>query len=327
MTASRARQTVEVGGREVSLSNLDKALYPSGFTKGQVIDYYIRVSDYLLPHLKGRPVTLKRYPNGVTGKHFYEKDAPDYTPEWVRTFDVPRRSGDAAIHYVVLDDLPSLVWAANLANLEIHPFLHSAPRIDRPTSLVFDLDPGDGADVLTCVEVAFLLKERLEAAGLKSFGKVSGSKGLQLYAPLNAAATYAATQPFARGLAEEMEREHPDLVVSAMAKAKRHGKVFIDWSQNSDFKTTVCVYSLRAKQAMPYVSLPFAWDELRAALKKRDAASLYFEPERALARIARSGDLFAGVLSLKQKLPKLRGAAPGRSARQRTGGSAAPDLS
>ncbi len=314
--ASRNQQVLPIEGREVAVTNLDKPLYPSGFTKGQVIDFYIRVSEWVLPHLAGRPITLKRYPNGVTEKHFYEKDAPRFTPPWVRTFPVPRRSGDAAIRYVVIDDLPALVWCANTASLELHPFLHRAPEIERPTALVFDLDPGEGADVLTCASVAFLLRDKLESAGLQAFAKVSGSKGLQVYVPLNTPVTYAETQPYARGLAEELEREHAGLVVSAMAKAQRQKKVFIDWSQNSDFKTTVAVYSLRAKSAKPYVSMPVRWEDLRAALDAGNAGELYFEPEAALARLERVGDLFQPVLTLKQTLRKRRaGDAPGDALR------------
>jgi bifunctional non-homologous end joining protein LigD len=297
------KQVLEVEGRGVAVSNLDKVLYPSGFTKGQVIDFYIKISDYLLPHLQDRPVTLKRYPDGVKAAHFYEKDAPRFTPEWVRTFAVPRRSGESHIHYVLIDDLPSLVWSANLANLEMHPFLSRVPHVQRPTALVFDLDPGEGADVLSCIEVAFLLKRRLEKMGLEVWAKVSGSKGMQIYAPLNTAVTYAQTQPFARRLAEALEREHPDRIVSAMAKVSRVGKVFIDWSQNSDFKTTVSVYSLRAKSDTPYVSMPVAWDKLRAALRRSDRAPLYFDPETALKRVAKTGDLFAPLLHARHKLP------------------------
>jgi bifunctional non-homologous end joining protein LigD len=175
-----AGQQVEVGGRALSLSNVDKILYSSGFTKGQVIEYYIRVSDYLLPHLKDRPVTLKRYPNGVTAPHFYQKDAPQGTPKWIHRAAVPRRTGGKDICYIIIDDLPTLVWCANMADLEIHPFLHRAQDLQRPTAVAFDLDPGEGADILTCAEVAFRLKERLEKAGLESFAKVSGSKGVQV---------------------------------------------------------------------------------------------------------------------------------------------------
>jgi len=301
--AARKKHEVEIEGRRVALTNLDKVLYPSGFTKGQVIDFFIRIGDYVLPHLKDRPITLKRYPDGINAAHFYEKDAPRYTPDWVRTFNVPRRDG-GSIRYIVIDDLPTLVWCANTANLELHPFLHKAPHIDRPTAVAFDLDPGEGTDLLTCARVAFWLKEVFDDAGLQSFPKVSGSKGMQIYVPLNTPVQYAQTQPFAKSLAERMQREHPDCVVSEMAKAKRTGKVFIDWSQNSDFRTTVSVYSLRAKRAEPYVSMPVTWDELRRALKKKDASSLQFDPDAAVARLEKLGDLWAEVLSLKQKLPR-----------------------
>src|SRR5579883_608617 len=283
--AARKKHEIDIDGRRVALTNLDKVLFPSGFTKGQVIDFYIRISDFLLPHIHGRPITLKRYPNGIQAPHFYEKDAPKYTPEWVERFDVPRREG-GVIHYVMLNDLPSLVWAANTANLEIHPFLHVAPEIDQPTAVVFDLDPGEGADILSCAKVAFLLKDALAEAKLESWAKVSGSKGMQIYAPLNTVVSYAETQPFAKRLAEQMEAQHSDLVISAMAKAKRTNKVFIDWSQNSDFKTTVAVYSMRAKRDEPYVSMPVSWDELRRAMRRKNAAALNFTPEAAIQRVA-----------------------------------------
>ena len=307
---ARTTQTLDVEGRSLTVSNLEKPLYPSGFTKGQVIDYYIRVADYILPHLARRPVTLKRYPDGVRAQAFYEKDAPRWKPAWVHTTPVPRRTGEADIQYIVVDDLPSLVWCANAAALELHPFLHRAPELETPTSVVFDLDPGEGAHVLICAQVAFLLKAKLESVGLEAFPKVSGSKGIQVYVPLNTAVTYAATQPFARGLAEELEREHPTLIVSRMAKALRKNKVFIDWSQNSDFKTTVGVYSLRAKRDRPYVSMPVTWDELRA----KDPARLDFDPDAAIARLTKLGDLFAPVLSLKQKLPRSAASARARTA-------------
>lgn len=301
MAAGRNKQQIEIEGRRVALTNLDKVLYPSGFTKGQVIDFYIRAADYVLPHLKDRPITLKRYPDGVNASHFYEKDAPRYTPDWVRIFNVPRRNG-GEIRYIVIDDLPTLVWCANAANLELHPFLHRAPHLDRPTAVAFDLDPGEGTDVLTCARIAFWLKEVFDNAGLQSFAKVSGSKGMQVYVPLNSRVTYEQTQPFAKSLAERMQREHPDCVVSEMAKVKRPGKVFIDWSQNSDFKTTVAVYSLRAKRSEPYVSMPVSWDELRRAVRKNEVASLSFDPAAALARLEKLGDLWSEVLKLKQSL-------------------------
>jgi bifunctional non-homologous end joining protein LigD len=297
------KQTLNVNGREVPVSNLDKVLYPaSGFTKGQVIDYYIRASPYLLPHLKNRPVTMKRYPNGIEGAHFYEKDAPSFTPDWVQTFPVPRRAGGSNIDYVLINDLPTLVWAANLANLELHPFLHRVPEIERPTMIAFDLDPGEGTNVLTCAEVAFLLKENLDRMKLKSFAKVSGSKGIQVYVPLNTPVTYAVTQPFARTLAEHLAQQRPKLVVAEMAKRLRKGKVFIDWSQNSDFKTTVGVYSLRAKRDRPFVSAPVTWEELGEAAESRNPSRLNFESDRALERFEALGDLFAPVLKLKQRI-------------------------
>src|SRR4051812_26395939 len=289
--AARKKQEIEIDGRKVALTNFDKVLFPSGFTKGQVVDFYVRASDYLLPHLKDRPITLKRYPDGVQAPHFYEKDAPRYTPDWIRTFNVPRRSGEAVIRYIIIDDLPTLVWCANTANLELHPFLHKAPHIDRPTAVAFDLDPGEGTDVLTCATVAFWLKEAFDADGLDSYAKVSGSKGMQVYVPLNTAVTYEKTQPYARGLAQRLEKEHPDLVVSEMAKVKRAGKVFIDWSQNSDFKTTVAVYSLRAKRSEPYVSMPVTWDELRRGPRRGGIASLTVHPQGGVGPVAHGGGL------------------------------------
>lgn len=236
-----------LGRRTIRISNPNKILYPKArFTKRDVVDYYIGVARYLLPHLKDRPVTLKRFPDGITGQVFYEKDAPTFTPEWVKRFPVHRRRGGPDIQYILINDVATLAWCANLANLEIHPFLHRAPRPDVPTAVVFDLDPGEGMDVLRCGEVALLLRQALAGIDLEVFPKVSGSKGLQLYVPLNTAVTYEQTQPFARVVAQTLERIYPRLVVADMAKARRVGKIFIDWSQNSDYKTTVAVYSLRA---------------------------------------------------------------------------------
>jgi len=294
-----------IEGREVPVSNLDKVLYPeNGFTKAQVIDDYIRVSQHLLPHFHNRPVTLKRYPDGFRGEFFYEKDAPSFAPDLVPTFPVPRRAGGPDIRYILINDLATLVWCANAATLELHPFLHCAPEIDQPTSVVFDLDPGEGADVLTCAKVAFLLKDVFARLGLESFAKVSGSKGIQVYMPLNNGSTYAVTQPFARAIAELLAKQHPKEIVAEMAKSERRKKVFVDWSQNADFKTTVGVYSLRAKRARPFVSLPVTWDELETALRTDKRDRLYFEPDVALARLDQIGDLFARVLTLKQVLPE-----------------------
>ena len=218
---------------KVAFSNLDKIMYPeTGFTKGQVIEYYRAIGSYVLAHLKNRPMTMKRFPDGIAGQHFYEKNAPSFTPSWVKTFEIPRSSESSLIHYVLINDLPTLLWSANLANLELHPFLAKAPHIEIPTMVVFDLDPGDGADILNSCEVALLVKDLLDRLGLESFVKVSGSKGIHLYVPLNTRITYEATQPFAKSIAQLLESEHPDLVVSEMAKAKRKGKVFVDWSQN-----------------------------------------------------------------------------------------------
>jgi bifunctional non-homologous end joining protein LigD len=306
MPKRRAKATdhLTVDGREIPLTNLEKVLYPgNGWTKAQIIDYYIQVAPYLLPHLKDRPVTLKRYPDGVAGEFFYEKDAPGFTPEWVKTFPVPRRAGGPDIQYILINDLPTLVWCANAASLELHPFLHRVPEISKPTSLVFDFDPGEGADVLACARVAFLLKDALSRLGLETFVKVSGSKGIQVYAPLNSAVTYDQTQPFARSLAEFFAQEHPAQIVAEMAKSERHGKVFVDWSQNSDFKTTVGVYSLRAKLHHPFVSCPVTWDELKTAVQKRKPGLLFFNPETTLKRLDSLGDLFAPVLTLQQSLP------------------------
>ncbi len=301
------REQLSVGGKRIAVSNLEKLMYPGHrFTKGRVIDYYIQISKYLLPHLENRPITLKRFPEGVFGEFFYEKDAPAFTPEWVKTFAVPRRSRNSGpdIRYILVNDLPTLVWLGNLANLEIHPFLHRVPRIERPTAIVFDCDPGEGADILTCARVAFMLRELLIELGLQSYAKVSGSKGLQVYVPLNTPVTYNETQPFAKAITELLAQREPKLIVSEMPKVFRTRKVFIDWSQNDDFKSTVSVYSLRAKSHSPYVSTPVEWDELTQAMDKAAADSLYFKPDEVLERVRDHGDLFSPVLTQKQKLPR-----------------------
>lgn len=301
---AKPKQYLEVEGREVAISNPEKVLYPvAHFTKAQVIDYYVRIAPYILPHLKDRPVTMKRFPDGVNGEFFYEKNAPKFTPAWVKTFAVSAQGRNTKINYILINDLPTLIWSANLANLEIHPFLHRAPEISRPTHVVFDLDPGEGTGVLECARVALLLRDVLKDLGLESFPKVSGSKGLQVYIPLNTNITYDSTQPFARALAQFLEDRYPELVVFKMPKHLRSGKVFIDWSQNAEFKTTVGVYSLRAKSERPYVSMPIEWRELSTALKADDKERLYWEPADALERIKKRGDLFASVLRLKQRLP------------------------
>ncbi len=290
--------------RSVAISNPDKVLYPgNGFTKARVIEYYQKVSPWLVPHLKNRPVTLKRYPDGVSGQFFYEKNAPKFTPDWVKTFEVDRESEPGKIRYILINDRATLEWCANLASLELHPFLHRAPKLDRPTSVVFDLDPGEGADVLACAAVALQIRDLLAGAGIECFPKVSGSKGIQLHVPLNTPTSYEITSPFAHTLARLLEEQQPGRVISKMAKKDRQGKVFIDWSQNSRHKTTVSVYSLRAKHDVPYVSMPVAWDELENALRAGKPDRLFFSPEAALKRLEKSGDLYKPVIEKKQKLP------------------------
>ena len=293
------------GQKRLSLSHPDKVLYPAAkFTKRQVADYYAKAAPFLLPHFRNHPVTLKRYPDGVEGEVFYEKDAPSFTPSWVKRFPVPRREGDDDICYILINDRATLTWAADISAIELHPFLHHVPHLDRPAHVVFDLDPGEGSDLLDCAEVAFLLREVLQKLRLKSWPKVSGSKGIQVYVPLNGTCTYAQTQPFAHAIAKLLEQNEPDRIVAEMPKNLRVGKVFIDWSQNADFKTTVGVYSLRAKRHRPYVSMPVRWEELKKALKKGETQSLYFPPAEALQRLRRVGDLFAPLLKVKQSLPK-----------------------
>lgn len=293
---------LEVAGVQVAVSNLDKVMYPeAGFTKGDVIHYYIQIAEQMLPHLNARALTLKRYPDGVSGFFFYEKQCPEHRPRWVKTTKVAKSEG--VIDYCMVNDLPTLVWAANLANLEFHTFLHRKTAVTRPTVLAFDLDPGPPADILTCCKVGLLLKDCFDSIGLQSFPKTSGSKGLQVYVPLNTAVTYARTKAFASAVARALESECQDLVVSKMLKKLREGKVLVDWSQNDDHKTTVCVYSLRAKER-PTVSAPVTWNEVAAALKRQKP--LVFEAGEVLKRVKKHGDLFAPVLELKQKLPALK---------------------
>jgi bifunctional non-homologous end joining protein LigD len=297
------RVEIEVDGRALSLSNLDKVLYPkAGFTKGQVIDYYTRVAPVLLPHLRDRPLTLKRYPNGVEGQYFYEKQCPSHRPDWVRTAPVYSRHARRTIDFCVVDDLPTIVWTSNLADLELHTSLAKVADVTAPTILAFDLDPGPPATIVECAEVALRLRELFEHLDLESFPKTSGSKGMQVYVPLNTPTSYDATKPFARELAQLLERRHPDLVVSDMKKALRTGKVLVDWSQNDEHKTTVSAYSLRARDR-PTVSTPLTWAEVEGALGSRDPEELAFDSGQVLDRVAAHGDLFAGVETLEQELP------------------------
>jgi bifunctional non-homologous end joining protein LigD len=299
------RVEVHVQGRTLSLSNLDKVLYPvAGFTKGHVIDYYTRVAPAVLPHLEGRALTLKRYPNGVEGQFFYEKNAPSHRPEWVRTARVPIRTDGRTIDFVVADDLPTLVWLANLADLELHTSLARAADPKAPTILAFDLDPGPPATIVECARVALRLREVFAHLGLEGFPKTSGSKGMQVYVPLNVPTTYAQTKRFSQAIAQLLERRHPELVVSEMRKDLRPGKVFVDWSQNDEHKTTVAVYSLRAKEH-PTVSTPLRWEEVEAVTESEDPDELVFTSADVLERFAEHGDLFAPVERLEQELPAL----------------------
>jgi bifunctional non-homologous end joining protein LigD len=302
---ARQETTIEIEGRQLKLSNLDKVLYPkTGFTKGQVIDYYIRIAPVLLPHLARRPLTLKRYPNGVEGMHFYEKNCPAFRPDWMQTAKIWSEGNNRFMDYCVVADLPTLVWLGNLADLELHSSLSQAPDMQRPTVIAFDLDPGAPANIVQCCQVGLWVREIFAGFGLDSFPKTSGSKGLQVYVPLNTAVTYDETKPFAKAIARLLEDRHRDAVVSDMKKALRVGKVFVDWSQNDDYKTTVCVYSLRAKDE-PTVSTPVTWKEVENCLKKRDPELLRFTSEQALKRVEKIGDLFQAVLELKQKLPSI----------------------
>jgi bifunctional non-homologous end joining protein LigD len=295
------RQQIEIDGKALSLSNLDKVFYPEvGFSKGQVIEYYTRVAPALLPHLRGRPLTLKRYPNGVNGAHFYEKQRPSHAPDWVRS--VPLEAGDRRIDFVLADDLVTLVWLANLADLELHTSLALAERYDSPTMIAFDLDPGPPATIVECSEVALMLRELLGRLGLEAWPKSSGSKGMQVYVPLNTPISYDETKPFAHAIAQLLERREPKLVVSEMKKTLRRGRVFVDWSQNTRHKTTVCVYSLRARDR-PTVSTPLRWEEVEAATESRNPEDLAFTSDDVLARVVEHRDLFAPVLSLRQELP------------------------
>jgi bifunctional non-homologous end joining protein LigD len=296
-----SRVTVEVEGKQLSLSNLDKVMYPEvGFTKGHVIDYYTRVAPAVLPHLRDRPLTLKRYPNGVDGGHFYEKQCPSHRPDWVRS--EPMELSSKTIDFCVCDDLPTLVWLANLADLELHPSLSKVPEVVRPAIMAFDLDPGEGTGLRECCEVAVILREALAHLGLESFAKTSGSKGIQVYVPLNVPdVDYDnGSKRLSHALARHLESAHPKLIVSSQRKELRKRKVLIDWSQNDEHKTTVGVYSLRARER-PTVSTPLTWDEV----EEGDPDALVFEAGDVLRRVEEHGDLFEPVATLAQRLPDL----------------------
>jgi bifunctional non-homologous end joining protein LigD len=301
---------IEVEGRTLKLTNRAKVMYPrTGFTKGELIDYYAAIAPVLLPHLAGRPLTLKRYPDGVEGEYFYEKRCPAHRPSWVRTVAIGSERGKGTIDYCLAEDLPTLIWAGNLAAIELHPSLSLAARMDRPTAIVFDLDPGAPAGLKACCRVALLIKEVFDMFGLATFVKTSGSKGLQVYVPLNTPVDYEQTKSFARAVAELLEKRHPRQVLSRMAKDLRPGKVLIDWSQNDEHKTTVCVYSPRARER-PTISTPLAWEEVEKASRSRREPNLSAEPGELLERIERHGDLFEGLLILRQELPDLSRGTP-----------------
>ena len=286
----RGRIEVELEGRALKLSNLDKVLWPkTGTTKRDLIDYVLRVSPVLLTHVRGRPLTLKRYPDGVDGIKFFEKRCPSHRPDWVETEPIWSDRHKEMVCYCVVRDTPTLVWLANLACIEMHVNLHVAGAFDRPTVMVFDLDPGPGTDIVECCQVAKLVRTTLKRAGMLCFPKTSGSKGLQVYVPLNSEDV-------------TFEQEAPELVVSRMTKSLREGKVLIDWSQNDPYKTTICAYSTRAKEE-PTVSTPVTWAEVQRCVREDDASVLRFTTDDVLRRVSRRGDLFADVATVVQSLP------------------------
>jgi bifunctional non-homologous end joining protein LigD len=292
-----------VDGRQLALTNLDKVLWPAaGFTKGQALDYYARIADVLLPHLAGRPLTRVRFPDGVEGQRFFEKRAPSHTPDWVRT--APIEMGSVGVlDFIVCDDRPTLIWLAQLAALELHPSLSLAKDPDRPTVVAFDLDPGAPATIVECSQIGLQLRGMFDQLGLECFPKTSGSKGLQVYLPLNTRVTYEETKPFARAVAQTLEKADPDMVVSRQKKELRKGRVLVDWSQNDRAKTTVAVYSLRARER-PWASTPLRWEEVEELAADGNPESVRFEGDAVLDRVAEHGDLFAPVLELEQELPE-----------------------
>ena len=299
------RKVAEVAGRRLSLSNLEKDLYPSyGFTKAQILEYYHRISPFILPHLKGRALTLKRYPDGVGEEFFFEKHCPSHRPSWVKTAELPQHDGER-MTVCLVNDLNTLIWVGNLASLELHVPLARADSPETPDSVVFDLDPGDQADILDCARVALIIRDLLSPLRLTGYAKTSGQKGLHVYIPLNRKeATFAETKRFSKAVAEVLQRNYPDLVTAKMAKGERKKKVFINWSQNDASKTMICVYSLRAREK-PFVSFPLAWKELEDLAGRGDPEKLQILHAEALRRTETAGDLFREVLVKKQKLPYL----------------------
>ncbi|HEY3276774.1 MAG TPA: non-homologous end-joining DNA ligase [Syntrophorhabdaceae bacterium] len=295
----------DVAGKRLSLANLDKDFYPSyGFTKAQVLDYYFRISPYMLPHLKDRALTLKRYPDGAEGDSFFEKRCPVHRPSWVPTGEIPLEGGER-MTVCLANDLNTLIWVENLASLELHVPLARADAPEAPDSVVFDLDPGEGADIIDCAKVGFIIRDLLIGLGLKNVVKTSGRKGLHVYVPLDRSeTTFDDTKLFSKSVAEILARNYPDLITAKMAKEYRKEKVFINWSQNDASKTMVCIYSLRAAKK-PTVSFPLTWEELEEAVEKGNREKLEITHSEALARAEKTGDLFRAMISGTQRLPNV----------------------
>jgi bifunctional non-homologous end joining protein LigD len=300
-----SRKIVEIAGRRLSLSNLNKDLYPSyGFTKAQILEYYRRIAEFILPHLKDRALTLKRYPEGVEQDFFFEKRCPAHRPAWAKTAELRRDDGEL-MTVCLVNDLSTLMWVSNLASLELHVPLARAASPATPDSMVFDLDPGDPANILDCARVALILRDLLSPLGLTGYVKTSGQKGLHVYIPLNRQeTTFADTKKFSKAVAEIMQKNYPDLVTAKMAKEYRQGRVFINWEQNDSKKTMICVYSLRAREK-PLVSFPLAWRELEQLAGQDDPEKLQVIYSEAVSRAQKHGDLFREVLVKKQQLPHL----------------------
>lgn len=300
-----AKTKITIEDREMSVSNLDKVLYPSvGFTKGQVIDYYARIADVMVPHLAGRPVTRKRYPDGVDADFFFEKNCPSYKPDWIQIIPMATEANGGITKFCGVSDSASLVWLANLAALEIHPQLQKLPDLNTPSFMVFDLDPGEPATVVECSKIAMRIRDLFANFSIECFAKTSGKKGMQVYVPLNTPVTFAETSALAKAVGQLLEKQSPNEVLTDMTRALRTGKVFIDWSQNNRIKTTIAVYSLRANER-PTVSTPLAWHEVEECANKKDAQLLVFDSESVLERVEKYGDLFADVLTKEQQLPSL----------------------
>lgn len=299
------RKVVDIAGRRLSLSNLEKDLYPScGFTKARILEYYRRIAEFILPHLKDRALTMKRYPEGVEKEFFYEKRCPSHRPAWVNTAEIPEKDGERMTACLV-NDAETLIWVANLACLELHVPLAKAASPERPDSMVFDLDPGEEADIIDCARVALILRDLLSRLRLTGWVKTSGLKGLHVFVPLNCReATFEATKEFSKAVAVILQKNYPELVTAKMAKESRKGKVFINWSQNDASKTMICVYSLRAREK-PVVSFPLAWGELEHLAGEGAPEKFHIVHSEALRRVETMGDLFREMLVKEQRLPHL----------------------